>query len=290
MMVSFFLFSCGSKKLVFSKDGQSDSRKEEIIVSIKDIRKLYDSKNYKELFDILQNITEMKDMNDYMLHFFLIHTAFVLDRTSKIEAYYLKSNIAFFYKGVISFEKNDYDSAIKFLKISKENNPVVLYLIGASYFFKEDRTMALGYLKLSLDGSDTPWPFLTYASLLELSGNTENALIYLDKAMNKTYDFENNLIADILAKKTNILFNKNDYEGALFHAMQLYQRDKLKALTLTDPGDIYLAEGKIKEAIDFWNKNLNDLQMPDYIKSLITSKLEVVKRINENDKDRDHSH
>ena len=45
MIASFFLFSCGSKKLVFSKDGQSDNKKEEIVVGQKELRKLYDSKN-----------------------------------------------------------------------------------------------------------------------------------------------------------------------------------------------------------------------------------------------------
>jgi len=286
LLPALFLLGCGSKKLVFSKEGLSDSKKEEVVVGFKDLRKMYDSKNYKDLFQILTGITEMPDMNDYFIHFLLIESAYVLDKLSTIEDYYTKSKYAFFYKGLIAYERADYETAIKFFKVSKEKNPVVSYFIGASYYFKNDKPMASGFLKISLDW-DYPWTYLTYASIFENTGDNDTALKYLNKAQDKTYDFENNLIIDILSKKSQIFLNKNDYDASLFHAKQIYEKDKVKALTISDPGDIYLASGKVKEALEFWKKNLSDIQLPEHIKTLIQNKVEVIEKISEDDKDDD---
>ncbi len=279
VILLFFItlfFSCSSKRLVFRKDGQSYEEGKEIVLTYKDLRKWYDKKDYNNINEALYPILNMKKMKDYFVHFLFIESSYKLDRLSDINKFYNNSDMKYFYKGLIEFEKGNYGNAAKYLLLDKSNKPIVNYFIGTSYLYKEKIALALGNLILSKNWEDTPWPYLNLASIYQIKGKNDKALDYLEKALDNSYDFETNLAIDVLAKKTELYFNQRNYDEALYYAKQIFVKDKQKAIYLADPGDILLGAGKKQKALVFWKKVLNDPGISIDIVKLINKKIEVL--------------
>ncbi|HCL56948.1 MAG TPA: hypothetical protein DHW82_08065 [Spirochaetia bacterium] len=309
LFLLFTFFSCGSKRLVFETKGEGYEGQNEKVVTYKDLRKLYDVKNYSELYKLLLPVIEMKGVNDFFIHFLLIESAFFSGHISDIEDYYLNSEYKYFYKGMLEFEKNSYIYAVKFLKQMKyQDTPVIAYFIGVSYFFlpltqndevkkiisselfpeqktihsdifKETQGLAAGYLLLAKNWSEAPWPYLMLSTLYEEKKEYGKALEFVEKALENTYDFENNILTDILLKKTEILLKKESYSEALSSSLLLYQRNKEKTLMISDPGDIYLLAGEKDNAIKFWSDVLKDNTISEPTRKLIQDKLSILEKV-----------
>lgn len=276
--ISLLLYSCSSQKVVFQKTGEGYEINRQKVIVEKDLRRLYDEKKFNELYDLLFILTKIPEINDYYLHFLLIEAAYYTNRINSISQFYKNSPYRVFYEAIIEFQKGNYTQTIKYLKTIKENNPVLFYFMGASYLFLKDYPMAISYLTLS-EKWQHPWVFFALSSYYEIKKNYPQALFYIEKALDYTYDFETEIITEIFIRKTDILMEKYSYEEAINAALQLFQKNKEKTLTFIDPGDIYLIIGKKKEALQFWNKVLNDPTLSESTRELVRSKREALLKI-----------
>lgn len=277
VLIAFSFFSCGSKKLILEKHGVSYDGKDGQVVSYQDLRRLYDAQSYQTLYDLLEPVPEM-NIEDYFIHFLLIQSGVQLKRQDHLEKAYGGSARRYFYLGLLAYDEGRYADAAAYFKLLKSKDPAVDYFIGSALLFSGERMEALGYLMLSRRWK-TPWPYLALASYYEMEKDQTLSLENLAQAENETYDFEKNLATDIQVKKGELLFLKQNYEEALFYAMQVYERDKEKSLSLIDPGEIYLAWGKSAEAEAFWKKASEDVQVSDEIKQFLLKKLQILKSI-----------
>ncbi len=278
-LLLFFLASCGTKKLVLQKHGVSYTDKDTQVVSYQDLRKLYDAKDFKTLYEILEPVPQM-ETEDYFIDLLFIQSACYLNQKSFLESAYKKSSKRYFYLGTLAYEEGRYDDAAAYLKLLKSKDPVVDYLIGSSLLFLGKRVESFGFLMLSRKWQ-APWPYLALATYYSITQTQNQILAYLSQAEKETYDFEKNIINDIYLKKGDVLFLQKKYEESLFYALKVYDFSKEKALSFLDPGEIYLAWKKNEQAEEFWKKASQDHSIKEELKEHLLQKLKVLENIKE---------
>jgi predicted negative regulator of RcsB-dependent stress response len=277
----FFLSACGAKEIVIKRGGISYDTEKKVVVSYQDLRKWYDQRDYDRIYDTLSPVIDNGGIDNYFVHYILIEAAYQEKETGNIQEYYLKSHLKHFYQGATAFHQERYGIALDYFKLIKTKDPVVHYLIGTCYLFRKEYPLAQAHLRLAQNWENAPWPYLNMASLMEIRKEYDASLKYLDQAMDYTYDFEKNLMTDILIRKTDIYFQRRNYQEAYFYSDRAYQEDPQKTLTYSDPGDILLAWGKQAQAKSFWNEALQNLNLSNDLQTLIRNKIEIVEMLKE---------
>jgi len=196
-----------------------------------------------------------------------------------IREYYLSSPYKFFFQGMEAYLDAKYEVATKYFVLADKDNPVIQYFLGSSHLFMEQYAQALGYLLLARNWENAPWPYLGLAFIYEMKEKASEALSNLDQAKGNTFDFEVNLVIDIMVKQTEILFNQRKYDDALFIAKKIYERDLEKAIIMADPGDILLGAGKKEQARVFWEKVQQEQKISEKARILVKNKLDVLELI-----------
>lgn len=125
------------------------------------------------------------------------------------------------------------------------NNAVVLSMLGGLYFNMRDFKQAKKYLEKSdsikpLDATNE-WLGLTYYCL----GKFEKAQIYLEKAVDKTKNF------DVFEKYIDCLEKKDDPKTAYIIAEKAYKMFPLKPEAIAQYADCCLSIGKFEDALNY---------------------------------------
>lgn len=280
LVFSFLMFGCSpSATVVVKKGGVSHKEGDKTVFSVQTLRQWYDAKDYEKIYDELQAVASEKEIKDYFVHFVFLEAAYYQDKIANFSELYAKGNKKYFYLGVLAYEKSDYDIALRYFRLIKERPPLVQYLIGSSYFYEKSYSLALGYLMLSRNWSNAPWPHLSLASLHMVRKRYRQATSTLKTALSNTYAFEKNVSLDIKTILAQVYFLRKMYKESYFYAMEVYRDNPSKILSSLDPGDILLAWKKRRKAKAFWKKAILRAELNSSLKNLLRKKLEILKEL-----------